>query len=368
MGGFQLFSIRNNRISERGLKIHMTHSFNYKLTFKGLPMGITNSGKNHKEYIYDLLNNIQSTLGTFELHRNNLSIQLSLDWSRAITAIKTNVEKNFFIDEIYVEFEKYKDQYHSIYEFFETLCEEIPNETEIIMLVSTSEVNMPVIEQMIKNFIYNLFLALNLSYPGLLDCFQARLDFSDDSQNLKLSNYEFEKCWTDETWPVIQYIPINKVCNWFNENNIWNKFVGESRLDKCLFSILHFCEDDKISPSKIVWLAHALESIYEIPQSGILNSLKERISIILFDNYEEKRSSIIKKIKQFYQYRSNFVHGSLTIHTPSEELIDSDIHQDYLELLFQTEEFAFRILVATLQQMIIKNWSSFNFRTTFEGF
>ena len=345
----------------------MSQSLEYRLVLKNLPFGVTDSGKDHKLYIQQLLNDIQSNLGRFELNRNNMSIHLNLDWSKAISDIEKNMDKNFFMDDLYTELEKYKDKYDSINDFFNERAKEIPKETEVVIVATASEVNIVTLDQSIKNFVYHLFLALNLSYPGFINCYYARLISPKDSEELTLGNYEFEECWTTENWPIIKYIPINKVCNWFNKNNLWNKFISETRLDKCLFSLLHFCEESKISPSKIVWLAHALEAIYEIPQSAILQSLKDRISIVLFESYEEEKSRISKKINEFYQYRSNFVHGSLTIYIPSEELINSDIHEAYLNLLLQTEHFAFRILVATLQKMILEDWKSFNFKTIFEG-
>ncbi|MDQ0090328.1 hypothetical protein J2T12_003742 [Paenibacillus anaericanus] len=345
----------------------MSQSIEYRLVLKKLPFGITNSGKNQKLSIHMILNDIQSNLGRFELNRNNMSIHLNLDWSKAISDIEKNMEKNFFIDELYTEFEKYKDKYESINDFFNERAKEIPKGTEVVIVATVSKVDIVELDQTIKNFVYHLFLVLNLSYPGFINYYNARLLSPKNSEELTLCNDEFEECWSNENWPIIKYIPINTVCNWYNKYNLWNKFISETRLDKCLFSLLHFCEEIKISPSKIVWLAHALESIYEIPQSAILHSLKDRISIVLFENYEEERSKISKRINEFYQYRSNFVHGNLTIYTPSEELINSDIHKEYLNQLFQTENFAFRILVATLQKMIIEDWNCFNFKTIFEG-
>ncbi|MDG0808077.1 hypothetical protein [Cohnella rhizosphaerae] len=273
----------------------MSQSLEYRLVIKNLPFGITNSGKDQKLNIHMLLNDIQSNLGRFELNRNNMGILLNIDWTKAISDIRKNMEKNFFMDELYTEFEKYKDKYESVNDFINERFIEIPKETEVVIVATVTNVNIVTLDQSIKNFIYHLFLALNLSYPGFINCYYARLLSPKDSEELTLSNNGFEECWSNENWPIIKYIPINTVCNWFNKNNIWNKFISETRLDKCLFSLLHFCEESKISPSKIVWLAHALESIYEIPQSAILYSLKDRISIVLYENYEEERSKISKK-------------------------------------------------------------------------
>lgn len=158
---------------------------------------------------------------------------------------------------------------------------------------------MVTLDQTTKNFVYQLYLALNLSYPGFIDCYCARLFSPENCEELTLSNYGFEECWTGENWPIIEFIPINKVCSWFNKNNLWNKYIGEARLERCLFSLLHFCEEGKISPSKIVWLVHALESIYEIPQSAILHSLKERISIVLLKIMKEEDQRYLKELMSF---------------------------------------------------------------------
>lgn len=86
----------------------MSQSLEYRLVFKNLPFGITNSRKDQKIYIHKLLNDIQSELERFELNRDNMSIHLNVDWSIAINDIERNMEKNFFMDDIHTEFEKIK--------------------------------------------------------------------------------------------------------------------------------------------------------------------------------------------------------------------------------------------------------------------
>ena len=47
--------------------------------------------------------------------------------------IEKNMDKNFFMDELYTEFEKSKDKYDSINDFFNERAKEIPKETEIVI-------------------------------------------------------------------------------------------------------------------------------------------------------------------------------------------------------------------------------------------
>ncbi|WP_134751963.1 hypothetical protein [Paenibacillus athensensis] len=95
--------------------------------------------------------------------------------------------------------------------------------------------------------------------------------------------------------------------------------------------------------------------------------MKERMLLVLSDHENHNQKEIIKKLNDFYQYRSNFVHGNLDIYIPSELILEREEHESYAKKLMQTEELAFKVLIATLQKMINEGWHSFNFTTTFHG-
>lgn len=325
--------------------------------------------KQQKQYYFDLLKNIQEKLGHFTVCRKGIEIDISVDWSKAIDDYDNNLKNNFFMDQAHILYELEKNKYKSISEFLNK--HDIPSSTEIFFTLSIKESDgntlMPYeIEQTFCNFLYHLFLILNLSCPGFLDLYSAELN-TEFSTKYNISNHYFKDCWYSNDWPSITYIPVHIVKEWYDKLGLWDTIKSKSRLEKCIFSLLHFCEEEKISPSKIVWLAHAIESIFEIPQSSILQTMKERILIVLSNENDVNHKIILKKLNEFYQYRSNFVHGNLDIFIPSESIIDVEGNEDYLGKLFETEEFAFKILTATLQRMILAGWSTFNFKTIVTG-
>lgn len=347
----------------------MTKIVKYTLEFGNLYYRSGSYEAEQKQYYYEILSTIQETLGSFSFKRDEMPVHINLDWSIAIEDYERNLRNNFFMNDISDAFRKEMEEYKPVEEFFEEIEKRIPHKTKILIEMSINTDSRKIIDQVIKNFVYHLFLILNLSCPGFLNLYYASLTSAESSIRLTLSNSPLLECWADKTWPAVRFIPLMTVRNWYEELDLFSKYVGQSRIDKALFSLLYFCEESKVNPSKIVWLAHAIEAIYELSHSAIIHTLKERIATVLINDEknESSRKSITKKINKFYQYRSDFVHGTLNMVIPSEDILEMDGHSEYVEELFQTEEFTFKLLIASIQKLIGEGWEEYNFKTIFVG-
>jgi len=167
-------------------------------------------------------------------------------------------------------------------------------------------------------------------------------------------------------WPTIKTIPAINTYNWLKKLDLNLKQTATNRIERVLFALLNYSYSENISPVNILWLTLALESLYDIPPSSIIKTLRNRIFLVLGE--PTQNSKLIKKIiDSFYEIRSRIVHGQFNISPPeSIEFFDfSKIDQD--GVLLQNEEYALTILIATLQKMILSSSTElvFNERVQF---
>jgi len=74
-----------------------------------------------------------------------------------------------------------------------------------------------------------------------------------------------------------------------------------------------------------------------------------------------------KKITQFYDLRSQFVHGRMEIPHPSaNEILDQSVYKIHDDLL-DMSDFAFSLILATIQEHVRNNWREVKFTETFNG-
>lgn len=292
------------------------------------------------------------------------SYSVRIEWTSAIQDIKEHVVKSLFIDEAYQLYYQNTEGFQTLEAFAEARLEKYPIRTTISIFVDTTETNELIVNQSIKNLSQHLFLLSNLACPGILD-FDGSM-IKPNKERLTLSKYTFEESLTESYvrgWPTINSIPFNIAFDWYNKLGVWNKSIASTNMEKALFAIMNYCSEEKMNPSRLIWIAHAIESLYETPHLSILNSIRERIALFL-DIKENKQFK--RKVNDFYEYRSKFVHGGLPIAIPSIDFFD-ETHGSYFNKLFEVERFGLAIIIATVQKLILNNWSKLNFSTTYKG-
>lgn len=74
-----------------------------------------------------------------------------------------------------------------------------------------------------------------------------------------------------------------------------------------------------------------------------------------------------KKIRDFYEIRSRFVHGELDIsHPTNNDILDKSL-DSYTNNLLENYYFGFSIVLATIQKMIANNWNEIRFSENYTG-
>jgi len=220
-------------------------------------------------------------------------------------------------------------------------------------------------------FLHDVFLAMNLSSPGSCDFRLSSLSESGHKLNgtLGLNSYWFEDAWVsslDRGWPLIRHLPLRQVVTWQQSLHIGACQLARSPIERAIFSVLNLCRREPLDLDCLVWLAHALEALYDTRAALVLEHLSRRIKQLL-DPPLDRDKQIRKQIREFYERRSSFVHGSMAIPHPLQNDILAPNVLDHLEEVMVSINFGFELVLATLQKYVTENWTRVCFRETYEG-
>jgi hypothetical protein len=298
-----------------------------------------------------------------EFPSNEGIIETQIEWAKARDNLKKFAQLNKMPQkEALAELETWEEK-----------CEDVT----LICTMSTpmnqspKEVQRRILGNCLEMFLHHFFLAMNLSSPGccglLNTSFKIDSDFSPYEINLD-SNL-IERAWIESLkngWPEIKNIPLPNTWKWLSNVTAVGQKIARSRTERALFALLHVCRQTFFNPNMLMWLAHMLEALYDTPVTLIHKFLKDRIFLVLGEPTSFKKN-FTKKIREFYNLRSEFVHGDLAITRPSAEGdIDEGVMR-YDKRLMESIDFALTIGLATLQKQIIEKWKEISFSETYFG-
>ena len=222
-------------------------------------------------------------------------------------------------------------------------------------------------------YLENLFLLANISAPGSCNLkFKYKtgeyLGKPSERKNSFIV-YDLYSAWErilSKELPEIKRIPLMKTWRWFKKLEINTRQVAKTNVERALFALLHFCHnEDLISSNSIIWLAHALESLYDTPRTSIRKSLKDRILMVL--NIKSHKNKVKKGVNNFYDLRSRLVHGDFNItHPCMNDIFDNKVEEVGIKM-GDNIEFILIIIIATLQRLILEEWNEIKFVEDYYG-
>ncbi|WP_339785356.1 hypothetical protein NSQ38_28220 [Paenibacillus sp. FSL R7-0313] len=312
---------------------------------------------------------ITSTISSFTIHTDDKQINVSIDWGMHLNTIKEKIFTDAMSMKEYIKNNhNFLDEENSSDEYLELVCRISCRQLDEL----NSQASDIELKYYLENTFYHVFLMINLSAPG---AFNPYSPFLKSRENLglelyKLSSFDFENSWINSIevgWPSISYIPFPKVWAWYSQLNIGTRQIASTRLERALFSLLHCSlSEGGISPTDLIWVSHALESLYDTPNGLINRILVDRISMFLELPLVNSRK-LKKKIRDFYEIRSRFVHGELDIsHPTNNDILDKSL-DSYTNNLLENYYFGFSIVLATIQKMIANNWNEIRFSENYTG-
>jgi hypothetical protein len=214
-----------------------------------------------------------------------------------------------------------------------------------------------------------VFLAMNLAVPGSVEFGSVRIKNSEKTcSDNSLSSEHFELIWIDGThwpWALPREVSLAETWNWLQRLQPMGSQVAHSAVQRALFCLLHASLESYLSPTILIWLCSALETLYDVPDATIARTLRNRVFQLLGRPTNYKVAA--RQITNLYDQRSKFAHGSFeVVHPLQNDLLDSNvlrIHTAIRPIL----SLGYTLVVSTLQHMIRNGWRALRFDETLRG-
>lgn len=211
--------------------------------------------------------------------------------------------------------------------------------------------------------IVDLLVMVNLSRVGSIevsDSFLIQDGKVEFSEIPKIYTWSLQKALIFAEsigWPQLNVFEILQVWNWAINHKDFIDGFSKNAMGRALnaFSrMLDKANDD--GPMILFWALVGIEALYINGKVALIEQVKEKSQILL-----GPQETFKSKIGQMYDFRSRFIHGDLDF--PPLYLIGeaSDNVVKYDDELDKSTIMASAILIATIQEIIKRNWDGLQF-------
>ena len=213
--------------------------------------------------------------------------------------------------------------------------------------------------QEMERAIGELALAANVAQPGSLDIEGGQLVFDGRFEQRRLRAYTNQLGFaTDEVasigWPKLQHLAVGAVWRWMGRLEGFDKGLPKGRGGRALAAFSQLIKGGiaENSPIDLIWILVGLEALYGHGNVGLKAQLIEKSQMLL-----GRPTAFRKRFDGMYDYRSRFVHGDLDIPL-SHWLYRGGTETNKFELeTYETWTVAAAVLVASLQELVLRGWS-----------
>ncbi|MEN9524039.1 MAG: hypothetical protein RL536_108, partial [Candidatus Parcubacteria bacterium] len=298
---------------------------------------------------------------------DNTNTCIKFDWKDSYKIVSERNEFTFGV---------YNKKFESIDEILETFKVLRDKYVSISCQVSGEGIKADDAKKSVLSFLTLFYLSLNLAETGSAHIDHMSISVNDENSvdfnsvlQLPSEPFEFIEDFPSKYgWPSIKRLRFIDVWNWLNKLDIPNTPTAVNNTQRALFALVYSCKQEFGSPPELIWLAHALEALFDTPPMGISKALRERIFLVL--GIPEKHSrEITKKVNEFYDLRSVFVHGDTEIISPivNSHNTSDEIFEKHELPVGNAGSIARAILVGTFQKMIENDWKKMEFSTIYKG-
>lgn len=281
---------------------------------------------------------------------NEMEIKIKINNKE--TKVKLSIEKKseydiFLIMKMKINRQEYKYEVESEWE-------KRNEDLDVIELIHIGEV----VEEF-KRQIQNFTIAVNISYPGLLETSKYEIYVNDEyysSSEKILSTLLISVTEAKiDNWPKINVIDINTTWDWLNKRTGFIRGMATNSIERALiaFTYIYDCR----SYEDLFYAMIGIEAIYVRNKEGILQQIKEK-SRALFGEPPD----YMKKLKHMYNVRSRFIHGELNFPARYFTYDNTKEFEKFSdEEYFDSKNLAQAILVASIQQFVLRDTDEIEF-------
>ena len=215
-----------------------------------------------------------------------------------------------------------------------------------------------------------MFLLLNLSLPGACNFYNLSIRSKGEREitRPRLSGYPYDFAFTESRsgkFPSVGMLPFASVADWYSKLGLNTRQTAETPVEKAIFSLLHLSRTDDYAEA-VVWVFYALEALVETRVGESISTMVRRLSALLELSDADTRR-LNKRLRKLYDFRSSIVHGGYRVtHPIAQEVVDRKIQEDTGRAI-DLYQFGFTLLLATIQSLISKGWTSITYSEVIAG-
>jgi hypothetical protein len=238
------------------------------------------------------------------------------------------------------------------------LIESLTNETAD----SVSQIVDTLLRQEYEKRMYDIIWLANLARPGSLELANGIISSGDGWHHMyhrlgAFSLREAIKHATSSHWPPIQELPFRKAWDWGESMEGFADGFSDSAITRALTALTHIMDADHNDPQiRLFWAMVGIEALYSRGRESVMEQLREKSRLLLGVGDTSRRD-----FTRMYDFRSEFVHGRRDFEAL---LVLGDARPEvgrFAADLINATQLAIAILVATLQEVIRREWTGLHF-------
>ncbi len=227
------------------------------------------------------------------------------------------------------------------------------------------QLNKHLILRLFEKRIYDLVVATNIAKPGTLGVSQGIIvQDGYKTKTEKMVSHSLREALILATaigWPTLQELEIAKVWRWLADQQDFLDGYGENPLSRALGALTYlFDEKFDLDPALLLWALVGVEALYVRGQSGLIEQVREKTKTFL-----GAPKAFKKKLQRMYDFRSRFVHGDLNF--PGRHSLRETQEMEYVRELNEAISLAIAILIASFQELVVRDWKALHFSYTVDG-
>ncbi|MGY3076693.1 hypothetical protein ACVWZZ_003064 [Bradyrhizobium sp. LM6.10] len=294
----------------------------------------------------------------------NCTIILETDWK----AILHKQEKHYDVMKRLQQGATGEAELRSILEGFPERSTEIEIAAKILGDNVSEEAAKNLATNAIESYLYDFFAILNVSAPGCCDFYRGQLVGGSFERDIPLSGFYFDIAvlgTLEKDRQAIRALPLVQTVRWYDSVRSGIRQIPQNPMERALFALLHISKLDT-DPMIVIWLFYAFESLFQTKAGENFSSLVQRI-ILLFNLGDAQAKTVRREFRELYNTRSAIVHGGFEIaHPMHNEVLDKAIDDHHLRIS-EPAEFGLALLLAAIQETIVRGWRYPIFSEKLEG-
>lgn len=291
------------------------------------------------------------------IRKENLNNEMKLvkaidnDKTLGIPNMKSFLSSDLLKFEIKVEIPSYVDSN------FEQMITEV--DPKFFENVSIEENNKLLINIIFQKRIFDIVVTANLSQLGSLPVVKGILLQDEDEYSTGIKDIYSSNLYTASEYaskwgyPLLRNINFNSTWNWLTKQKDYLTGFSSSRTGRALSSFSYLL--DKDYTNLLFRSIMGIEALYAKGTGSLQQQVREKSQVVL-----GKQEGFKKVYTNMYNFRSRYIHGDLDF--PTNHSLDmTNKTMNYNKDIQDATYFAISMLGASLQELVIRDWSGFDF-------